>query len=143
MSEGTGSSSNQTIQEAFPEVSPKIKPLGARILVQLKSTKNVSKGGIVLVEETKDTEKWNTQVAKIVSVGSLAFCNRDTGKPWIEGMWAQVGDFVRVPRWGGDRFEVRKEGTEEKALFCVFNDHEVIAKIDDADTALKMLNFIL
>jgi hypothetical protein len=43
----------------------------------------------------------------------------------------QVGDFVRLPKWGGDRWEVPfgdpNEG--ETALFSVFNDHEVIAKV--------------
>ena len=143
MAEGIGTFSKQTEEEAFPYVDPKFAPLGARVLVQLKSTKKTSSGGIVLVEETKDTEKWNTQIGKLVKLGPLAFCNRETGKPWTEGMWAGVGDFVRVPRWGGDRVDIRVGDTEEKALFCVFNDHELIAKIDDAETALKMINFIL
>ncbi len=143
MAEGLGSYSKQTVEEAFPDISPKLTPLGARVLVQLKSTKKTSSGGIVLVEETKDTEKWNTQIARLVKLGPLAFCNRESGKPWAEGMWAEIGDFVRVPRWGGDRVEVKLEGSEDKALFCVFNDHELIAKIDDAETALKMINYIL
>lgn len=133
----------QSEEDAFPSVSPRFRPLGARVLVQLKSTKKTSIGGIILVDETKDTEKWNTQVCKIVALGPLAFCNRESGKPWTEGMWASVGDYVRVPRWGGDRVEVKIEGTEDKAIFCVFNDHELIAKIDDAEAAMKMVNFIL
>jgi co-chaperonin GroES (HSP10) len=131
----------QTVEEAFPSIDPQFKPLGARVLVQLKSTKQTSSGGIVLVEETKDTEKWNTQIGRIVTLGPLAFCNRETGLPWAEGMWAGEGDFVRVPRWGGDRVEI-KSG-DDKALFCVFNDHELIAKIDTAEAAMKMINFIL
>ena len=133
----------QTVEEAFPSIDPQFKPLGARVLVQLKSTKQASSGGIILVEETKDTEKWNTQVCKIIKLGPIAFCNRETGKPWTEGMWASEGDFVRVPRWGGDRLEIKDENSEDKALFCVFNDHEIIAKIDSAEAAMKMLNFIL
>jgi co-chaperonin GroES (HSP10) len=143
MAEGIGTFSKQTEEEAFPEVKPRLTPLGARVLVQLKTTKKTSSGGIVLVEETKDTEKWNTQIAKVIKLGPLAFCNRETGLPWAEGMWVSTGDYVRVPRWGGDRVEVKVEGTDDKALFCVFNDHELMAKIDDAETALKMVNFIL
>ena len=47
----------QTLEEAFPVVEPGAKPLGARILVQLRQTKKTSKSGIVLVEETKEAEK--------------------------------------------------------------------------------------
>lgn len=130
-----------TLESAFPSVEPGIEPLGARVVVQIKTVKTVSAGGILLVEESKDTEKWNTQVAKVISLGPLAFCNRETSKPWPEGMWVNVGDFVRVPRWGGDRLEVEVEGQKEPALFVVFNDHELIAKI--TGDPLKIKNFIL
>lgn len=118
------------LQEAFPVVNPGAVPVGGRILVQWRQVrKTTTKSGIVLVEETKETEKWNTQVAKVISLGPLAFKKRDTLEPWPEGNWVQIGDFVRVPKWGGDRWEVPIEGTEETALFSIFNDHEVIAKV--------------
>lgn len=121
-----------TLDEAFPAVDPGAVPCGARILVQWRMTKEtVSAGGIVLVEETKETEKWNNQVAKIVAIGPLAFKKRDSMEPWPEGSWVTVGDFVRMPKWGGDRWEVPfVDGDKERtALFSVFNDHEIIAKI--------------
>jgi co-chaperonin GroES (HSP10) len=130
-----------TLDEAFPVVEPGVRPLGARILVQIKTTKKTSTGGIILVEESKETEKWNTQVAKIVDMGPLAYCNRETGKPWTEGMWVSKGDFIRVPRWGGDRFEVPIAGQDEPALFVIFNDHEAIAQI--TGDPLTMKNFFL
>jgi hypothetical protein len=43
-----------------------------------------------------------------------------------------VGDFIRVPKWGGDRWEVKvpdEDYNEDPALFMILNDHEVIAKI--------------
>jgi len=117
---------------AFPSVDPGAKPLGGRILVQLRRTKKKTSGsGIILVEETKETEKWQNMVAKVIDVGPLAFKHRDTMKAWPEGSWCDVGDFVRVPKWGGDRWEVSvpNEPDEDPALFAVFNDHEVIAKV--------------
>lgn len=109
----------------FPEVDPGEKPLGARVILQIRRTKKTSDGGIILASETKETETWNTQVAKVISLGSIAFCNRSTGEPWPEGAWAKPGDFVRCPRWGGDRWEVKIDGEEEPALFVLFNDHEI------------------
>ena len=118
---------------AFPSVDPGAKPLGGRVMVQIRrSKKKTTKAGILLVEETKETEKWNTQVAKVIEIGPLAFCHRDTMKPWPEGSWCVVGDFIRVPKWGGDRWEVKVPGedhNEDPALFMIINDHEVIAKI--------------
>lgn len=122
-------SNEAELQEAFPAVNPGAVPVGGRILVQWRQVKKtVTSSGIVLVEETKETEKWNTQVAKVISMGPLAFKKRDSLEPWPEGNWVQVGDFVRMPKWGGDRWEV-PIGEDETALFSIFNDHEVIAKV--------------
>ena len=120
------------LQEAFPAVEPGAVPVGGRILVQWRATrKTVTSSGIVLVEETKETEKWNNQVAKVIAIGPLAFKKRDTLEPWPEGNWIEVGDYVRMPKWGGDRWEVPygDPSLGESALFSVFNDHEVIAKV--------------
>jgi len=117
---------------AFPSVDPGAVPLGGRILVQLRRTKKKTSGsGIILVEETKETEKWQNMVAKVIHVGPLAFKHRDTMNSWPEGSWCEPGDFIRVPKWGGDRWEVAvpDQDDEDPALFAVFNDHEMIAKV--------------
>jgi co-chaperonin GroES (HSP10) len=126
---------------AFPSVDPGAKPLGGRILVQLRRTKQkTTSAGIILVEETKETEKWQNMVAKVLEIGPLAFKHRDTMQPWPEGSWVEVGEFIRVPKWGGDRWEVRVPGAddhEDPALFMVLNDHEVIAKLTGDPLAMK------
>jgi co-chaperonin GroES (HSP10) len=133
MTNSTLDASNEAaLQEAFPAVDPGAVPVGGRILVQWRQTrKTVTSSGIVLVEETKETEKWNNQVAKVIAIGPLAFKKRDTLEPWPEGNWIDEGDYVRMPKWGGDRWEVPygDEKLGETALFSIFNDHEVIAKV--------------
>jgi co-chaperonin GroES (HSP10) len=129
---------------AFPSVDPGAKPLGGRILVQLRRTKKKTTGsGIILVEETKEAEKWNNMVAKVIEVGPLAFKNRDTMQGWPEGSWCVAGDYIRVPKWGGDRWEVKvpeEDQSEDPALFMILNDHEIIAKV--TCSPLEMGSFI-
>ena len=126
---------------AFPSVDPGAKPLGGRILVQLRRTKKkATSAGIILVEETKETEKWQNMVARVVEIGPLAFKHRDTMQAWPEGSWCAVGDYIRVPKWGGDRWEVKVPGDddfEDPALFMVLNDHEVIAKLTGDPLAMR------
>ncbi len=126
---------------AFPSVDPGAKPLGGRILVQLRRTKKkATSAGIILVEETKETEKWQNMVAKVVEIGPLAFKHRDTMQAWPEGSWCAAGDYIRVPKWGGDRWEVKVPGDddfEDPALFMVLNDHEVIAKLTGDPLAMR------
>lgn len=107
--------------QAFPDVDPGLKICGSRVLVQIRSPRLKSKGGIILQHETKETELWNTQVGLVRQIGSLAFRNRETLAPWPEGDWCNPGEFVRVPKYGGDRFEVEL-GSGEKAVFMIVND---------------------
>lgn len=119
----------QTLNEAFPDVDPGVVPLGGRVLVQMRRTAKKTKGGLIIVEETAETVKWNQQVGRVVALGALAFRNRETLESWKEGAWVKVGDFVRVPRWNGDRIEVKIKDSNEPVTFVVFNDHELISKV--------------
>jgi co-chaperonin GroES (HSP10) len=116
------------IAEAFPAVSAGIQPFGSRILVQIRSPKQRTQSGIILDSGTKDTEKWNTQVAKVISVGPLAFKNRNTMESWPEGSWCKEGQYVRVGKYGGDRWEVILPNGDS-ALFVIFNDLDIIGNV--------------
>jgi co-chaperonin GroES (HSP10) len=105
--------------------------------VQIRTPKMKSAGGIILTSETKDTEKWNTQVAKVIAMGPLAFRNRDTMQEWKEGAWCGPGDFVRVPKYGGDRWEVPTENRDEPAMFVIFNDLDVLGRVTGDPLAIK------
>ncbi len=93
--------------------------------------------GIVVPHEARETEKWNTQVAKVISLGPVAFRNRDTLEPWKEGDWCQEGAFVRVPKYGGDRWEVPVPDRQDPALFCVFKDLDLIGEFTGDPLAVK------
>lgn len=132
---------NGTMEELFPEsVDPGFTPFGTRVVVQLRRVKTTTKGGIILPQTTQESEAWNTQVARLVKVGPLAFKKRDTGEEWPEGIWAKVGDYVRVPRWGGDRWSVKADDGEEVA-FLTLNDHELIGRVDG--DPLKVRAYVL
>jgi len=123
--------------EVFPVVNPGVQPQGNRIVVQLRKAKDVSKGGILLVSDTKATEKWNEVVAKVVKVGPLAYKDVSTLEPWPEGAWANPGDLVRVIKYGGDRWAVPHGDGE--VVFIILQDREVICKIDDFEVARTMM----
>lgn len=130
----------QSLNEAFPDVDPGVIPLGGRVLVQMRRTAKKTRSGLIIVEETAETVKWNQQVARVVAMGPLAFRNRETMDYWKEGAWVQVGDFVRVPRWNGDRIEVAVKGADP-VVFVTFNDHELFSKV--TGDPLGMRTYIL
>lgn len=140
--EGTqGASDPAELAWAFPDVNAGQAPFGGRVIVQLRRIKKTVSGGrIILVSETKESEKWNNMIGKVISVGPLAFKNRETMASWPEGSWAEVGDYVRVPRWGGDRWERAVPGEddgEDPVLFMTINDHELIARVTDDPLSFK------
>ncbi len=123
------------VDQAFPEVDPGLVPFGSRVLVQKRSPKERLKSGLIVPDEVRETEFWNTQVAKVILLGPGAFKNRDTLEVWPEGEWAQPGAYVRVPKYGGDKWfvEVPEEEAEktgvEKACFVLYNDLDLIGEI--------------
>lgn len=125
-----------SLEEAFPFAEPGVEPFGSRVLVQIRTPKKKTAGGIILTTDTTDTDKWNTQAAKVIAVGPLAFHNRNTMQPWPEGSWCAPGDFVRVPKYGGDRWEVEIEG-DEKAMFVIFDDLNLVGRIVEDPRKMK------
>jgi co-chaperonin GroES (HSP10) len=97
---------DQTLDEAFPAVDPGTEPFGSLVLLQIKAAATKTKGGLILSDNTIETEADNTKVAKVLACGPLAFHDRATKTPWPEGAWCQPGEFVRIGLYGGDRWRV-------------------------------------
>jgi co-chaperonin GroES (HSP10) len=129
-------SSSDALAQAFPAVDAGIQPFGSRVLVQIRTPKTKTSSGIIIDNGSRDTEKRNTQVARVIAVGPLAFKNRNTMEQWPEGSWCTTGDFVRVAKYGGDRWEVPLPDGET-ALFVIFNDLDIIGKVTGDPLAVR------
>jgi len=129
------SMSYDSLEDAFPTVDPGIIPFGSRVMVQVRRAKSQTSGGIYIPEEARKTEASNTQVSKVALVGPLAFKNRNTMDMWPEGAWCNPGDFVRTPKYGGDRWTVKKDG--EEIEFVIYNDLDIIGKITGDPTQIR------
>lgn len=130
---------NQTLEEAFPNIDPGLEPFGERVIVMIKMPPKKTKGGLFLTLATQETDADTCQVAKIVSVGPLAFKHRTSGEQWVEGAWYKVGDHVRVPKYLGDRWAI-KVSDEDTVVFAVFKDLDIIGRI--TGDPLLMRSFI-
>lgn len=136
-----------SLEEAFPDADPGVSEVfGNRILFQLRMPKAESAGGLLLPDEVKETLRWNEQVAKVVKVGPIAFQNPNTGEPWREGAWLKEGDYVRIPKHGGDKWSVKitlenrfGHSVTEEIMFAVFDHHAPIGKVDNPLTMKSYL----
>lgn len=131
--------SEQTLEEAFPSITSSFRPLGSLVQVQIKMPQAKTKGGIILSRESKDTISDNTQLAKVVKLGPLAFKNRNNGEWWIEGAWVKVGDYVQVPMYGGHRFYQVNKITGEHITFAEFKDTDLIDAIEEGENPLDLV----
>jgi co-chaperonin GroES (HSP10) len=128
--------------ECFPEIDHGIEVAGDRVLVQLRREKSTSKGGIILVDETKQTLRFNETVAKVRQIGPLAYKSPDNLEPWIEGPWCKEGDLVRTIKYGGDRFIVNPDDDGSPVVFITIQAREVISRIKSFEAAQKMKAFV-
>jgi co-chaperonin GroES (HSP10) len=117
------------IDTYFPNIDFGIDPTGSRVLVQIRRPRSKI-GSIHLAQVTKETEFDNTQVAKVIAVGPLAFKNRNTMELWPEGAWYKEGDFVFVPKYAGSRWRRDIPGENgEKVEFVIFNDLDIVGLV--------------
>jgi co-chaperonin GroES (HSP10) len=129
--------------ECFPSIDPGLEVAGDRVLVQLRREKVTSKGGIILVDETRQTLKFNETVAKVVQLGPLAYKNLDADlTPWPEGPWCKEGDLVRTIKYGGDRFVVDASDEGAPVVFITLQAREIISRIKSFEAAQKMKAFV-
>jgi co-chaperonin GroES (HSP10) len=119
---------DKSLEEMFPPIDPEFVPFGHRVVVQLRRVVSKTSGGIYLPKEVKETEAYNSTIALVVAVGPLAFKNRATGEPWPEGIWAGVGDYVKVSRWGGERWTVDMADGLEPIMLAIMSDGDLIGK---------------
>jgi len=117
-----------TEEELFPTVDPEFKPFGAKIMVQLRRVMAKSRGGILLTNDTTDTEAWNQQVGKVIYLGDLAYKSRKDSTTWPEGPWVQLGDYVRFARYIGDRITVPMADGGKPVTILLMNDHDVLGR---------------
>jgi len=123
----------------FPKISPGMEPFGSRILVQIRGVKEKLSPFLYVPEKTQEIQRDNTQVAKVIAVGPLSYKSRDTMTEWPEGAWCKPGDFVWLPKYGGDRFEVNlpkalhhpKYGKVDKVQFAIFDDLNILTRVPD------------
>ena len=109
---------------AFPDVNPGVKPFGSGIVIQLKNGAEKTEGGILVGAGATQTDNDTTQVGKVIALGPVCFCNRETGKQWIEGAWCKEGDFVRIPLHLGSArsWRIAVPGKDYFAVFTIIDD---------------------
>jgi co-chaperonin GroES (HSP10) len=129
-------------EECFPHIDTGIEVAGDRVLVQLRREKSTSKGGIILVDETRQTLRFNETVAKVIQIGPLAYKSPEDLSPWPEGNWCNVGDLVRTIKYGGDRFVVQPDDEGSPVVFITLQAREIISRIKSFEYAQKMKAFV-
>lgn len=108
--------------EETPNPSPLPNIPGFHVLVRPVSVKSVTKGGILLPDSTKDDMAYLTTVAQVLSMGDLAYMDKDK---FPAGAWCNVGDYVCYGKHAGTKLFYK--GVRLILLF----DDQVIMKVED------------
>ncbi len=103
------------------------KPTGWRLLILPYRGKGQTEGGVLLPDQTIDRESVATVCGYVLSVGPLAYKDKEK---FPEGAWCAEKDWVIFGRYAGARFKI--DGGEVRIL----NDDEVIAVIQDPEDIL-------
>ena len=105
---------------ADPEVLPELP--GFHVLVRPVSVKSQTKGGILLPDSTKDDMSYLTTVGRVVSLGDLAYMDKDK---FPTGAWCNVGDYVCYGKHTGTKLFYK--GVRMILLF----DDQITMRVED------------
>ncbi len=87
-----------------------IEPLEYYVLIKLDKVEERTKGGIILIEETRERETQAQASGRLVAIGPLAFIY-DVENDTIP----EIGDRVAFPKYSGLK-QVGKDGEEYRLL---------------------------
>ena len=100
-----------------------IIPTGHYILVKPDPVETKTSGGIVLVQETIDTEQRNTTKGILVAIGPIGWAEFGNGEPW-----AKLGDHVCYGQYAGRNMK----GIDDER-YVLMNCEDILAVINDQD----------
>lgn len=101
------------------------KPTGWRLLLEPMQIEQVTKGGIVLPEESQQYAEAECSIGKVVRLGPDCYKAAKFSAPWC-----REGDYVLHARHVGQKIQVRHpDGGSKKYL--LINDDDVRATIPD------------
>jgi len=113
----------------------KLKPCGYYVIVDVTPVESVTKGGIILPEDTVEKEQAVEETGTVVSIGPLAFlgmrgCTEEdverTGLPAHKIWGIDVGDKVEFKKYEGKKSFVK--GLEKQRYIP---DTHIMGVIDD------------
>ena len=99
-------------------------PAGYRMLIKLFELEQVSKGGIILVDESKQYADIACQVGEVIKQGPDCYTGEKFSRPWCK-----KGDFVIFAKHAGQKLEIKRDEKIDKYLFI--NDDDVRATVKD------------
>ena len=82
------------------------KPLNWKVLVQPHQVKMKTKGGLYLASQSKDNEEYMTAHGRVLSLGDLAYKDRDTGQSWRMTTVPKEGDRVTYGKYAGQKVTI-------------------------------------
>ena len=96
-------------------------PVGWRVLVRPLPISEKTSGGIILTEQAHDDMQRTQCLARVISMGPLAYTRNDMdGNPWCK-----AGDIVLIGKFSGLRIRYGD------VKLAILNDDQIIAVIPD------------
>ena len=100
-------------------------PLNWKVLIQPHQVQMKTKGGLHLPSVSKANEEYLTAHGRVVSMGELAFRDRDTGEKWKMSTTPVVGNRVTYGKYAGQKVTVNG------VRFLLLNDDELTSILPD------------
>lgn len=101
-----------------------IRAKGHHILIRIEKPEEKTKGGIVLVDQTREADKRSAEIGEVIEVGPTAYMNDGLGnEPWVK-----AGERIFFAKYSGKWAYDPKNPEVDDLLFI--RDDDVIGAIE-------------
>jgi co-chaperonin GroES (HSP10) len=102
-------------------MTTRLIPAGYRVLVEPDPIEEETSGGIILVKDTVDADRFSTVTGTLVAIGEQAWTGFGDGSHW-----AKIGDRVQYAKYANTRLIDPDDSTKE---YLLLNDNDILCTV--------------
>lgn len=119
----------------FPSGPVHFTPINCQVLLQDRSGRSKTKGGILLTDTQQDYDSRVEFIAKVIAIGPLVFWHELSGEYLPGAPWFKPGNFVLVPKHSSTRY--RHDRDADAPMYRLIHFADILATVRTTQKVLE------
>lgn len=119
----------------FPTGPVHFSPVAHQVLLQDRSAKRKTKGGLIIPETQQSIDERVEFIGKVIAVGPLVFWHELSGEPMPGAPWFRPGNFVLLPKTSSTRYRLSTD--DDAPMYRLIHFMDILATVQTVQKVLE------